>query len=164
MERHTAKPPPAGASPRVESQPEDLPPPQAVKEAFARFAELREFVAYYVSTRIDLVKLTIRRAGILAVLGIIALLAASTVVVTATVLVCIGLADMIGAALGRHAWAANLITGAAILAVIGVGGWIGVRWLMSSVRKQMVRKYELRRQKQRRDFGHDVKDRADESR
>jgi hypothetical protein len=144
--------------------PRELPPTDAVKHSLHAFAELREYFSYFVAAKLDGIKLSLRRAGIFAALGIVALLAGSALVVTAVVMVCAGLAQLIAQALDGRAWAGNLIVGLGVLLLVGGGTWFGMSFLTGKSRKWTVKKYELRRTRQRADFGHDVHDVAREAR
>jgi hypothetical protein len=160
MARDPASPPTAESPPDERSDAGDLPPPQALREALHRLAELREYVAYYVSARLDRLKLSLRRAGLLAAVAVVGLIVGSTVLVCGAVLLCVGLAQAISAVLGGRAWAGNLIVGISILLLVGGGGWLGLRWLRGSLRKRTVQKYELRQTRQRDAFGRDVEQSA----
>ncbi len=146
--------------------PDDTAPADAFKDALRVLGEVREYVAYYVGAKVDGIKLSVRRVGILAALGVIGLLAAGAIVVTASVLLCVGLAQGIGVLLagdyGPRVWLGNLIVGLVLLLLIGGGTWFAVSRLFNSSKRATVKKYELRRQRQRADFGHDVLQRAAE--
>jgi uncharacterized membrane protein YgaE (UPF0421/DUF939 family) len=101
-----------------------------------------------------------RNLGIMAAVGVLALAVAVTLVVTATVLLCIGIAQALAAAMHGTAWAGNLIVGAGLLLILFGAAILGSRMLASAARKRTMQKYELRQEKQRRDFGRTVADRA----
>ena len=140
--------------------PGDLPPTESVREAMGVFGELKEYFSYYLSARSDAFKASIRNVGIMAALGVLALAVAVTLVVTATVLLCIGIAQALAAAMHGTAWAGNLIVGAGLLLILFGGAILGSRMLAAAARKRTMQKYELRQEKQRRDFGRTVADRA----
>jgi hypothetical protein len=144
--------------------PRDLPPPQAVKTAFEQLGELKAYLAYYLAAKADSMRLTLRRAGIFAALGLVGLFALGALVVTAVVLVCGGIAQLLTVAFGGRAWAGNLVTGTVVLALLGLGIWLGLRRVTQGSRERTVKNYELRRKRQRADFGHDVAQRAAEER
>jgi hypothetical protein len=177
MDRDTPRPtagtvPHAGAAPSaqrfdVPPHPHDEAPADALKHAMRAFGELREYAGYFVAAKLDGIKLTVRRVGTLAVVGVIALLAGGAIVATAAVLLCVGLAQAV-ATLFAHdngvprTWLGNLIVGLVLLLGIGGGAYFLVSRLIGSSKKATVKKYELRRQRQRADFGHDVLQRASE--
>lgn len=156
--RFTTPPPP---------HPQDEAPADALKEAMHALGELREYVGYFVAAKLDGIKVTLRRVGVLAAVGVIGLLAGGAIVATAAVLFCVGLAQAVATFFAHEngvprTWLGNLIVGLLLLLVIGGGAWYMMSRLTGSSRKVTVKKYELRRQRQRADFGHDVLQRASE--
>ncbi|HEX5244165.1 MAG TPA: hypothetical protein VFW23_12955 [Tepidisphaeraceae bacterium] len=166
---NTQSPPPSSAriDPRTDSTdppPRDGEPAEQFKFAVNRLAELREYALYFVSAKLDGIKLSLRNAVIYAGLGIVGALAGGAVIAVAAALLVIGAAHGIGAALGGHAWLGDLIIGVLVLAVVGIGAVMAVKWLTKSFHQQLVNKYQSRQQEQRRTYGHDVQQRADEQR
>ena len=140
------------------------------KEAAARIpqliAEAKEYAAYFLSAKIDGIKLSVRNLGIYAGLGIIGFVAFSALITTAVVLLLIG----VSAALShlftnlinpKWAWLGPLLVGLILLSAIGVGAWIGLKRLSEKFRQATVQKYEQRQNWERGQFGHNVKERAD---
>ena len=81
----------------------DAPSPAAAfSDAAERLRELRDYAAYYVSAKLDKLKLTARKAIIFAVLGIVGLFVAVTLVIMSVVLLCLGIAGGLGALLGTR--------------------------------------------------------------
>ena len=101
-------------------------------------------------------KLALRRRGIRAAIGLIGLVALAAMIVTAVALLCIGLAQLVSAWCGGRAWAGNLVVGIALLGLLAGGLIVGMRYIGEHSRKRTVQNYELRRKRQRTDFGHDV--------
>jgi hypothetical protein len=168
----TGFPPRAGAGPASQRfehppRPQDEAPADALRDALRAFGELREYAGYFVAAKLDGIKLSVRRIGTLAVVGVIGLLAGGAIVATAAVLLCIGLAQAV-ATLFAHdngvprTWLGNLIVGLVLLLAVGGGAYLLVSRLIGSSKKATVKKYELSRQRQRADFGHDVLQRASE--
>lgn len=137
-------------------------PSEAFAELGRQFGELRSYVSYYISAKLDGIKLSVRNLAIYAGLGIVGLLVASALVTTATALLCIGLAWAVSALFGIN-WLGPLLVGLLILAGIGAGVYFGISWFMKATRTQMVHKYEQLRNQQRAEHGHDVHDRAEQS-
>ncbi len=136
-------------------------PEQTVRDAADHFSELKAYAAHYLAARIDLVKLSIRRAVIFAVMGVLGLIALIAVVVTAVVLALNGLALGLTALFRGHAWAGYLVAGILVLGLLGLGTWIGLRRMFGSSRQATVKRYEQRLQQQRQHFGgHDAAERA----
>lgn len=148
----------------TEQTPREGEPAEQFKFAVNRLAELKEYALYFVSAKLDGIKLSLRSAMIYAGLGIIGALAGGAVIAVAAALLLIGAAHGIGAALGGNAWLGDLIIGVLVLAVVGIGAVMTVKWLTKSFHQQLVNKYQSRQQEQRRTYGHDVQQRADEQR
>jgi hypothetical protein len=161
--------PAAPPRPRVTPppRPQDEAPADALKDAMRTLGELREYAGYFVAAKVDGIKLAIRRIGVMAAVGVIGLLAGGAIVATAAVLFCVGLAQAVATLFAHEngiprTWLGNLIVGLLLLLVIGGGAWFMMSRLTGSSRKATVKKYELRRQRERADFGHDVLQRAAE--
>lgn len=160
---------PAAPNPRVAHPPypHDEAPADAFKEALRAFGELREYLGYFIAAKLDGFKLTFRRIGVVAAVGVIGLLAGGAVVATAAVLFCVGLAQAVAVMFAHEngvprTWLGNLIVGLLMLLAIGGGAWLLMSRLIGSSKKATVKKYELRRQRERADYGHDVLQRASE--
>jgi hypothetical protein len=142
-------------------------PQSAIRDAVAQLGELREYAAYFLATKMDGLKVTVRNILVYAVLGMIGLVAGGAIIVTAAVLVCFGIANAL-ARLSEHVigpswgWLGELIVGLGILGGIAAGVIIAMRKLTNTSRKKLVEKYEQRQRKQQSDFGHDVRERAAE--
>jgi hypothetical protein len=162
MSAQTQTPPPSG-QPRPAEPPDngDFTPADALRDAFARFAELKEFVAYYISARVDSIKLSVRNIGIYAALGIMAMFGGAAVVVTAIVLLLVGIAGAFAAVFPNHPWLGDIITAVIFLGVLAGGVIIGVRWLTGSFRNRTINKYESRQSRQRQQFGTNVRAEAE---
>jgi hypothetical protein len=148
-------------------RPQDEAPADALKDAMRTLGELREYAGYFVAAKVDGIKLAIRRIGVMAAVGVFGLLAGGAIVATAAVLFCVGLAQAVATLFAHEngvprTWLGNLIVGLLLLLVIGGGAWFMMSRLTGSSRKATVKKYELRRQRERADFGHDVLQRAAE--
>lgn len=166
---NTKSPPPSSSrtDPRTDSTeqpPREGEPAEQFKFAVNRLAELKEYALYFVSVKLDGIKLSLRNAVIYAGLGIIGAMAGGAVIAVAAALLVIGAAHGIGAALGGNAWLGDLIIGVLVLAVVGIGAVMAVKWLTKSFHQQLVNKYQSRQQEQRRAYGHDVQERANEQR
>lgn len=131
-----------------------------LKDAVARWAEVKEYLGYFLATKVDALRLSIRQAIFYAALGVIGLLAAVAGVVTAVVLLLIGAAHLISVLLGGRQWAGELIVGATVIGSIALATFIVLSKLTRTSRTQTVKKYESRKRQQRLRFGHDVSDRA----
>jgi ABC-type nickel/cobalt efflux system permease component RcnA len=138
-------------------------PADAARAAVHDLKQWLEYASYYLATQIDSWKLSIRKLGIYAALGVVALFVAASVVVAAAVLLVIGIAGGLAVLFRGHQWLANVATGVLILGLIGVGAWLIVAKLNRSFHRQAVKKYESRRQQQQAMFGRDVRDHAEDT-
>ena len=136
--------------------PPDGAPTDHFKAAMQRFGELKEYVSYFVATKIDDIKFSARNAAIYAALGIIGAIAGALVVVAVALLV-IGAAHGICAPLGDRYWLGDLIIGLFILVLIGVGAMVGLKMLTKSFHKSTVNKYETRQHQQQLRLGHNIR-------
>jgi len=167
-EAEKARPIPAEPTQGGQAQGETgrAPPPNPPHfEGFQRAAQLlgeyKEYASYYMATKIDGIKASVRNVGIYAGLGIAGLMAFSALITTAVALF------LIGAAMGlAHIfdppkyWLGALIVGFAVLLLIGVGAGIGLSKANAGFRKATVEKYEQRKRWQRGQFGRDVEQAA----
>jgi hypothetical protein len=142
------------------------PPPnpphfEGFQRATQLLGEYKEYASYYMATKLDGIKSSLRNVGIYAGLGIAGLMAFSALITTAVALF------LIGAAMGlAHVfdppkyWLGALIVGLAVLVLIGVGAGIGLSKANAGFRKATVDKYEQRKRWQRGQFGRDVEQAA----
>jgi hypothetical protein len=128
-----------------------------------RVAELRTFGAYYVSAKLDRLKLTIRQIVLLAILGLVAVIAAAAVAVTAIVLVLRGMAGGLAVLCGNTPWLGDLLCGVLVLGILIIGLWSFVRSFTKVNRQATVEKYEREQIRQRADLGSDVTQRAQDA-
>ncbi len=178
MEADVRKPycPPGGESEKsrtISAEPSETGQPQGEKgpappphfEGFHRATQLigeyKEYASYYMATKIDGIKASIRNIGIYAGLGIAGLMAFSALITTAVALF------LVGAAMGlAHIfdppkyWLGALIVGFGVLVLIGIGAAIGLSKANAGFRKATVDKYEQRKRWQRGQFGRDVEQAA----
>src|SRR4051812_1646446 len=123
------------------------PPPaasagEALRGVGEKLAELGEYAGYFISAKLDGLKVGVRQLGVYAVLGIVGLIALSTVVTTAVVMLLVGLAMAIGKAFEPDQyWAGALIVSVVVLAGLAVGVIFGLKRLTNTSRSALVRKY-----------------------
>jgi hypothetical protein len=139
-------------------------PADAFKSAGARFVELREYVGYFVSAKVDGIKLTFRNIALYAVLGLVAGVVGLGLLVTAAVLLLTGLAGAIGAIFEPDKpWLGALIVGFVVLVGVFVGVWLVMKKVTGASHRATVQRYENRKRDERGQFeGHDVQERARE--
>ncbi|HEX4796671.1 MAG TPA: hypothetical protein VH370_22960 [Humisphaera sp.] len=135
-------------------------PGEAMHAAMHHLGEVREYAAHFVAAKIDSMKASVRRVGLLIAVGILGLVGAAAFLAAAIVLALVGVANAIGAALGGRVWAGQLIVGFGLVIGVGIVMMLGLRMLNNSWRRQTEKKYEARIQQQRRQYGHDARQRA----
>ncbi len=141
-----------------EPAPDDAPAggPEALGRLQAQLEEMAEYARLYASARKDAIVAALRKVALLAAAGIVALLIVTATLVTAAVIALLGLAQLIGAALGDRLWAGYLITGFGLLALVALGLAVSIFAMQRRFHKQTLEKYARRHQAQRARFGHDV--------
>lgn len=107
------KPPTGSARDFSDGQGPEPTPSRAFGEAINRFAELRDYVAYFLAAKLDAIRLTVRNIAVLAVIGVIGLVAVAALIVTSVVMILNGIAGGLGLLMGQ--WGANLLTGGVVL-------------------------------------------------
>ncbi len=140
--------------------PTESPEPAAPEdEAFAslrtRLEELADYVAYYLSSRIDALRMSIRWRIIWGWLIGVAVLAGAGAIVTAVALLCEGICDGLSELLGRR-WAGELATGVLLLGIVALVGYLIVSRLVRRAHRRITNKYEAFRARQRERYGRDV--------
>ncbi len=157
--------PPVGAAADATpdpASPADQPPQaptDALHSARLHFEELREYIAYLITAKIDSIKATFRNVGLYIALGVIGLFIAGAAAATSVVLLLVGLAGAVGAIFHRQ-WLGNLIVGFILVAAIGMGAWIFYSRFTRAARERTKEKYESLKRQQRARFGTDVAERA----
>lgn len=131
----------------------------AFRSALRHVAELREYAAYFLSAKVDSVKLSVRKVAIYAALGVVGLMAGGALVVSAIVLLCWGLAGAFAAIFGVW-WLGYIIMGVLLMVVLGAGIGLGLKRITGQWKRATEDKYEQRRERQQTEFGHNVHERA----
>lgn len=156
MSRYTPTEKPFAATSQPEGVDEnETRPPAGSRDAAALVAELREYLAHFISAKFDAIKASAKNVAIYALLGLVGLIAAATILITATVLLLIGMADGIGAIFDRP-FVGKLIVGALVLGAIFGGGLFFLKRRSAAAHRQTVAKYEAMQQRERTQFGRDV--------
>jgi len=132
-----AQPPSGKPEPNAETGP----------DAFQRFVkdvhELRSQVFTLWATRIDGVRLILRRMALFFVLGILGLVVVLAYLVTCTVLVIAGIGEGFGQLFGQL-WLGHLVTGLTLLGGLGLATYLGVRRMTRVARERTIQKYAQR--------------------
>lgn len=139
------------------------PPTEAFHQVGTLVAQLKEYATYFLSTKVDGVRASVRNTALYAVLGLGAALTAAAAIVTGVVLLIGGVATGLGWLFGQRFWLGNLVTGLLVLILFAAGAYVGLSYLLKSFRRNLVNKYEQRQQWERGQFGRDVRQAAQQS-
>jgi len=137
-------------------------PPEALHHLQQQIAELREYLAHFVSAKVDGIVLSVRQIAMWGVLGAAGLIALAGLIVTALVLLLDGAATGVALLLGGRLWLGQIIVGGVVLALLALGMILGMRAWQRRWRLQKVQQYDERQLQQRTAFGHNVADRVTE--
>lgn len=138
-------------------------PGEAFSRAARNFAELKDYVGYFLAAKMDGIRLSVRNLGLYAVLGTLGLIAGGAIVVTSAVLLLTGLAGAIGAIFDPDKpWVGEILVGLLVLGGLAGGTVLMMKKLTKASRERTVKKYESRQRQQRVEYGHDVAERGRE--
>jgi hypothetical protein len=140
-------------------------PPHPLEGVLKQVREVVEYANFYVETRKDVFRATLRSLVLKAILGVLAAVVGVTVLVVASVYAMRGIALAVALLFDeRLAFLGYLITGFAILIGIAVAVFFAIKSVTKTARKRTIEKYERRQQQQRERFGHSVTSRAQQLR
>jgi len=139
---------------------EELAEDDDLKLLWKQFRQLAEFFSYYVSAKIDGVKLSLRTAVLGVVLAALAFVAVSGLIIAASCYVLSGLADGLSVLFSDRAWVGEIMAGLLLLVGLGIGLILTFANRRKASLKRRTQKYENRRVRQHADFGCDVSSRA----
>ena len=149
-------------TPRSEQPGYDAPHP--LDGLMQHVRELIEYANFYVDTRKDSVRASIRRLILKAALGVLAGIVGATVLIVATVYLMSGIAAGLGWLFGERLELGQFALAAIVLVALSVGAFVMMKMMDRKARQRTVKKYEQRQQNQQSRFGHSVKQRAEEIR
>ncbi|HLL88918.1 MAG TPA: hypothetical protein VK324_06420, partial [Tepidisphaeraceae bacterium] len=104
----------------------------AFRQAMAAAGELKDYATYYLSAKVDGLKVGVRNLALYAGLGIVGAVAGVTMIAYATVLLLGGIADGLGRLFGGHYWLGHLLVGLLVLGGVFGGGL----WFISRMTKR----------------------------
>jgi hypothetical protein len=139
-------------------------PPHPLDGLMKRVRELVEYANFYVETRKDSVRASIRGLILKAALGIVAAIVGVTVLVVATIYLMSGIAAGLGWLFGERWELGRFALAAVLFAALGAGAFLVIKSMNRKARQRTIKKYEQRQQDQRSRFGHNVRQRAAEIR
>ena len=137
-------------------------PTEALHRLQQQIAELREYLAHFVSAKVDGVVLSVRQLAMWGILGVAGVIALAGLIITALVLLLDGAATGVALLLGGRLWLGQILVGGVILALLALGMILGMRAWQRRWHQQKVQQYDERQLQQRHTFGHSVADRATE--
>jgi large-conductance mechanosensitive channel len=139
-------------------------PPHPLDGLMKHVRELVEYANFYVETRKDSFRASIRGLILKAVVGVIGAIVGVTVLIMATIYLMSGIAAGLGWLFGER-WELGRFALAAILFVaLGAGAFLVIKSMNRKARQRTIKKYEQRQQDQKSKFGHNVRQRAAEVR
>lgn len=134
------------------------PSPQEVFRRMSRLlAELKEYGACLLMASTDRLKISVRQAGVYAVLGLAGIVVLCAALATGVVLTLLGLMFAF-AAIFDALWLGTLAAGLMTLGGLGLGVWIGIAAMNRSSRLKTVEKYEQRQRWEQEQFGRTLHD------
>lgn len=139
---------------------DDQAPPEALKDIGTRISEIGEYASYFITAKLDGIKLSLRNLGMMAVLGVVGLIAGAAFIVTLVVMLLRGIAYGLGDLLWDKVWLGELITSVLFLTLMVVGVMMRMKKLTNSSRERTAKKYAARQQHERIKYGTDVHQRA----
>jgi hypothetical protein len=137
-------------------------PGEALREAIRQFSELRDYVVFYVRTRIDLLKLSLRDLVFFAAMTLTALLLGAALCVTAVVIFCRGIAEGLTILFGDRAWLGDLVTALLMFGLIIGGIFVSMNVAARTWKERTIRAYDRLKRRQRAAHGTDVDERANQ--
>jgi hypothetical protein len=166
MEPGTSSSSPAASTPAPTAGQPATPDPRdtgTVGAALGNFGqhadELRDYLNYYFTAKIESLKSTLRRGTLFVALVVVAAVAAAGLVVTGFVLVCVGIADGLGNIFHAQ-WLGYLVTGLLVIGIITGGGWLTVRGIFRSAHARSAARFDALQARQRAKFGRDARQQA----
>ena len=123
----------------------------------AAFAEFGEYTKYLIALEVDRAKMMAKTTAFYAVLGVIGLAVLAGFLAVGTGLLLVGVAGLIGLALGNF-WIGATIVGLLMFILPGIGVFIVWRYLNNKAYRALRLKYADRRQRQKHNYGRDIKE------
>jgi len=128
-----------------------------IEDLRASLAEFGEYTKYLIAVEVDHARLMAKKAAFYAVLGVIGLSVLVGFLAVGTGLLLVGIAGLIGLAFGNF-WIGATIVGLLMFILPAAGVLFVWRYINSKAYRSLRLKYAERRQRQKRDFGRDIKE------
>jgi hypothetical protein len=139
-------------------------PPHPLDGLMKHVRELVEYANFYVETRKDSVRASIRGLILKAVLGVVGAIVGLTVLVVATIYLMSSTAAGLGWLFGERWDLGRFALSAILFAALGAGAFLMIKSMTRKARQRTIKKYEQRQQHQYSRFGQNVRRRAAEVR
>lgn len=133
---------------------------ESFRSAARRLSEIKDYISYYFSAKIDACKSSLKTAVLLGIFGLLAAAVGAAILATAAALIVLGISDGLTLLFGGRVWLADLVTGICILAVVLSATYFIVLKILDKSRAAMKEKYESLKRRQQAKHGHNVTDRA----
>jgi hypothetical protein len=144
------------AQPPTDSRPSPAAP---IADAAARLREIPDYLEYFLTAKLNQFRLWIRKIRRAVYLSFLALVAVATAIGTSVFLVCHGMAEALGAMVGRP-WLGELLTGALLLMFLAIAVPFAIAKAARTSKLNTFQAYERRRQRHREKHGTDVHERS----
>jgi hypothetical protein len=147
---HTAQPP---------TQPDVRPSSAPLADAAANLREIPDYLEYWLTAKLNQFRLWIRKLRRAVYLSFLLLIAVATAVAASVFLLCRGVAEALGALVGRP-WLGDLLTGTVLLMVLALAVPFAMARAARISKLNTFAAYERRRRRHREKHGTDVHERA----
>jgi len=138
----------------------DAPPPAApLADAAARLHEIPDYLEYWLTAKLNQLRLWFRKLRRAVYLSFLLLIAVATAVAASVFLLCRGVAEALGALVGRP-WLGDLLTGIVLLTVLALAVPFAMARTARISKLNTLAAYERRRRRHREKHGTDVHERA----
>lgn len=116
--------------------------PDELKLLVKQFRELGKYFSYFVTTKTDSVKLSLRHVALWVVLAAFGFVAMAGLIVIASWLIFSGIAEGLGGLFGNRSWVGSFTTGILLLAGLWLGMYYAVAKRNRIAREGTAQKYE----------------------
>lgn len=127
------------------------------RELRSRSNEIAEYTQYLIAIEIDRLLLRTKRLAVMGAFAALGAVIAGVILLASAALLIVGLAGVIGQALGSF-WLGAIVVGAGVMLLLAASCAFGWWYLNHSALTQLRAKYQERRARQRSRFGRDIQD------
>lgn len=127
-----------------------------------QLSAVSEYSLHFVEAKLDGAKVRLRHVLLAALAGVIGLVLATTMAIVSGIYLARGVAGGLAVAVGNRAWLGQLLAGLLGLSVLAAFTWVVMGTARMKRLAEKRTKYELRKARQREEFGRDVEQAAGE--